>query len=97
MPRNPETPSQAHRSTEDASAPFHPYSDTKSDQVKLIGQALDRKQMSSNYGTNCYPHFLKTQAPFSLYNKWRDTKQQKADVIQDNIADLAKKRFQSEM
>jgi hypothetical protein len=63
----------------------------------LIGQALDRKQVSKHYATEQYPHFMKTQAPFSLYNQWRDQRQQKCEVIAENATKIAKKRFQQEL
>ena len=49
----------------------------------LIGQALDRKQISNNYHCQAYPSFMRSNGPFKVYDHAQTKGKQYVSNLQD--------------
>ena len=73
---------------------FNNKTESKSQGKLLIGNALDRHQISTGYHYNAYPSFMKSHGPFKIYDHSHvKGSQQKIDEINH----LAQQRFQQEL
>jgi len=63
----------------------------------LIGEALERKQVSQEYRTSSYPHFMKQQEPQGLCALHDDKRDQRLATSLGCINQIAKKRFRQEL
>ena len=63
----------------------------------LIGEALERKQVSQEYRTSSYPHFMKQQEPQGLCALHDEKRDAKLATSLGCINKIAKKRFNHEL